>query len=331
MNSQKPLPVEIADFGTCLPENVLTNRDLERMVDTSDEWIVQRTGISERRVLGDGQSTSDLALGAARQVLERTGVQPAELDIILVATCTPDYLFPATACLVQAELGADDAMACDLQAACSGFLYGFTYAAGLISGGLAANALLIGAEGLTRFTDYTDRRSCILFGDGAGAALLRPSRDGGRVLHAELGAEGSRPEILYVPAGGARKPATHGTVDEHEHYMHLRGREVFKAAVNKLIELVQRIPDKTGVCLDDIKVVIPHQSNVRIINAAMERTGMDPRKAYTNIDRVGNTSAASIPLAAAEAVERGVLERGDLALLLAFGGGLTWAAMLIRY
>ncbi|MFO7955846.1 MAG: beta-ketoacyl-ACP synthase III [Candidatus Brocadiia bacterium] len=331
MHTAEHLPVEVAGVGSYLPERVLSNFDLEEMVDTSDEWIVPRTGIRERRIAAEDQATSDLAVAAARDALARAGLTAEQLDAVLVATCTPDHLFPATACLVQDAIGATNAMACDLEAACSGFVYGFVYASGLIASGMAQNILVIGAETLSRVTDYTDRRTCILFGDGAGAAILRPSQNGGRMLYAELGADGSRPEILEIPAGGTRLPASHETVDARRHYMQLQGREVFKLAVNKLIELMQRIPERAGVSLDDIKMVLPHQSNVRIIKSALERSGLELEKAYMNIDSVGNTSAASIPLAFAEAVERGELERGDLALLLAFGGGLTWGSALFRF
>jgi 3-oxoacyl-[acyl-carrier-protein] synthase-3 len=222
-------------------------------------------------------------------------------------------------------------MACDLEAACSGFLYGFSWAGGLITTGMARNVLLIGAETLSRNTDYTDRSSCILFGDAAGAAVLHRARHGGEVLYTELGADGSRPEITSIPAGGSRLPASHETVDQRAHYMHLQGRELFKVAVNKLTELLTRLPQRTGVSFDDIALVIPHQSNVRIVNSAFERVGLDVGRAYMNMDRVGNTSAASIPLAMTEAVEKGAIRRGDLVLLIAFGGGLTWGCTLIRY
>lgn len=331
MQSAKRLPVEIAGIGSYLPGQVLSNADLEEMVDTSHEWIVPRTGIHERRVAAEDEATSDLAIAAAKEALAVAEVDGAELDVILVATCTPDYLFPATGCLVQAAVGAENAMGCDVEAACSGFVYSLSAAAGMIAGGVARNALVIGAEALSRVTDYTDRRSCILFGDGAGAVVLRRSRNGGELLYTELGADGTKPDILMVPAGGARNPASHRTVDAHDHYIKLSGREVFKLAVNKLTELIKRIPEQTGVGLDEIRMVIPHQSNIRIIQSALERADLEVEKAYMNIDLVGNTSAASIPLAMAEAVEKGELERGDLVLLLAFGGGLTWGSTLLRY
>jgi len=331
MHSSKHLPVEIAALGAYLPEKVLTNDDLSRMVDTSDEWIFSRTGIRERRLAAPEEATSDLAIAAARQALESAAMAPEELDAILVATCTPDYLFPATGCLVQAAVGATNAMACDVEAACSGFLFALSWGAGAVATGMARNVMVIGAEALSRFTDYTDRRSCILFGDGAGAAILRPSQEGGEVLYMEMGSDGSWPDILLVRAGGSRIPPSRETVEQRQHYMHLQGRDVFRLAVGKLTELIQKLPERAGVALEDIKMVIPHQSNVRIIKSAFERTGLDLAKAYMNIDRVGNTSAASIPLAMTEAVAKGELERGDLVLFLAFGGGITWASVLVRY
>ncbi|MCK4284276.1 MAG: ketoacyl-ACP synthase III [Candidatus Brocadiae bacterium] len=331
MHTQQRLAVEIAGLGSYLPERILTNSDLEKMVDTSDEWIFPRTGIRERHLLADDEATSDMATAAARTALESAGTAAADLDAIVVATCTPDYFFPATGCLVQAALGAENAMSFDLEAACSGFVFALTWAAGVIASRLAHNVLVIGAEALSRFTDYTDRRSCILFGDAAGAAVLRPAQNGGEFIYAELGSDGSRPNVLITPAGGARAPASHDTVERRDHYMKIQGREVFKAAVNKLTELLATLPERTGVSLDEVKMVIPHQSNVRIINSAFQRAGVDLSKAYMNIDRVGNTSSASIPVAMTEAVERGALERGDLVLFLAFGGGLTWGSVLIRY
>ncbi len=330
MHTQQSLHVQITGLGSYLPERVLTNDDLAQLVDTSDEWIVPRTGIRERRIAADDQATSDLSLLAGRQALENAQLDPAELDAIIVATCTADYTFPATGCLVQAGLGAVNAMAFDLEAACSGFLFGLGNACGMIASGMARHVLVIGAEVLSRITDYTDRSSCILFGDGAGAALLSASNSG-EVVYTEMGADGAWRDILVVPAGGSRNPISHQAIDQREHYMRLQGREVFKLAVNKLTELLERIPERTGISLDEVKLVVPHQSNIRIIRSACERGGLDPEKAYVNIDRVGNTSAASIPIALAEAVEAGLLERGDLALLLAFGGGLTWGATLLRY
>jgi len=331
MRSHIALPVEIAGLGSYLPDRVLTNHDLEQMVETSDEWITQRTGIRERRVAAEDQATSDLAVSAARQALEQAAVAPEKVEAIICATCTPDYLFPATACLVQAALVAENAVCYDVEAACSGFVFGVAQAAAMVAVGVLENALVIGAETLSRFTDYTDRRSCILFGDGAGAAVLTKSHNGGEVLYCELGADGRRPELMTIPAGGARIPASDKTVKDRGHYIRLEGREVFKYAVNKLGELVLRIPQETGIPLSDIKLIVPHQSNDRIIRSVCERAGIPDSKAYMNIDRVGNTSAASIPIALDEAVRSGRLERGDLVLLLGFGGGVTWGSILLRY
>jgi len=331
MQIRSPLSIEIAGLGSYVPQRILTNQDLEQMVDTTDEWITQRTGIKKRHLADPEQATSDLAVAAAREALAAAKMPPSEIDVVLVATCTPDHLFPATACIVQAALGATDAMACDIEAACSGFVYATAQAGAMIGAGVAQNALVIGAECLSRFTDYTDRRSCILFGDAGAAAVLRASQGGGRIIYGELGADGSEREILWVPAGGSRLPASEETVRERQHFMKLRGREVFRLAVNKLTELLARIPEETGISLDEISLIIPHQSNYRIIKSACERAGFPEEKAYMNIDRFGNTSAASIPVAMDEAVRRGVLRRGELVLLLAFGGGLTWASLLLEY
>jgi len=332
MQIQSALDAEIAGMGSYVPEKRLTNEDLEGMVETSDEWISKRTGIKERRVKADDEATSDLAINASREALEDAGVAASELDAIIVATCTPDHLFPATACLLQNALGAENAMAYDLEAACSGFVYAFAQAAMMTNSGAVDNVLFVGSESLTAFTDYDDRGSCILFGDGAGAAVLQPgTRDGSGVLHAELGADGSNPSLLRIMAGGSRRPASHETVDEGEHYMELKGREVFRLAVSKLGELMQNTAEAADIDLDDVGIIVPHQSNLRIIQAACERVDVPTEKAYMNIDRYGNTSSASIPLALDEARRNGEVERGDLVLLLAFGAGLTWASLLFRY
>lgn len=302
------------------------------MVDTTDEWIVQRTGIRERRIAGPQQATSDLAARAAGEALRAAQVPAEDVDAVILCTCTPDHTFPATACLVQETIGASNAFGYDLQAACSGFLFGTAQGAGLIAGGIARNVLVIGAETLSRFTDWTDRSSCILFGDGAGAALLQKAEGGdSELVFCEMGSDGSRPEVLNIPAGGSRMVASRQTVDEGLHYMKLQGNDVFKLAVGKLGELVDTLPEKAGVDMQDIALIIPHQSNERIIRSVCRRAGLSPERAYMNIDRMGNTSAASIPLAMHRAIGEGKLKRGDLALLLAFGGGLTWGSMLLRY
>lgn len=324
--------VEFAGVGFYVPEKRLTNDDLARMVDTSDEWITPRTGIKERRIAAPDQASSDLGYEASVKALAAAGVEADELDLIICATCTPDHAFPSTACVLQHKLGAVNAAGYDLSAACSGFLYGCIQAAGLIQAGMCRNVLVVGAECISKVTDYTDRGSCILFGDGAGAVVLRPSSEPSReLLWAEMGADGSRPEILLIPAGGSRMPASPETVQARQHYIELQGREVFKLAVAKLIELIKRIPKKCGIPLSDIDLVIPHQSNMRIIETSCRRAGIEFEKAYANIDRYGNSSAASIPIAMTEAIEEGRLKRGDLVLMLAFGGGVTWASYLFRF
>ena len=331
MHASQPLSVEIAGVGAYLPEAVLTNEDMERMVDTSDEWIVRRTCIKTRHQVAPDQATSDLAVEAARGALADAGMDAAELDAVIVATVTPDFIMPATACLVQNAIGAVNAMAYDLEAACSGFVFAYSQAVGMIGSGMARTVLVIAAESITRLTDYTDRGSCILFGDGAGAVVLRRAQSGGEFLHCELGADGSQPDILKIPGGGSRLPTTHETIENRDHYIKLAGRDVFRQAVTKLTTLIRDLPVQAGISLDEIKLVVPHQSNIRIINSACERTGMDPDLAYMNIERVGNTSAASIPIALHEAIAEGRIERGDIVLFLCFGGGLTWGSMLVRY
>ncbi|MFP4176656.1 MAG: beta-ketoacyl-ACP synthase III [Planctomycetota bacterium] len=331
MNTSPNLNVEICGLGSYLPEKVLTNHDLEQMVETSDEWITKRTGIKERRIAAEDEATSDLAANAAREALADAGMGAEDVELIIVCTCSPDHLFPATACLVQEAIGADNAMAYDLEAACSGFVYGLMQGGAMVASGMTANALVIGAETLSRLTDWTDRGSCILFGDGAGAAVLKPSSGTGKIHFAEAGADGGRPDILKVPAGGSRNPCDSETIKNSDHYMTLEGREVFKYAVGKLGELVDRIPEETDTSLQEVDMIIPHQSNERIIRSVCERAELPKSCAYMNIDRVGNTSAASIPLALHDAVRDGKLNRGDLLLLVAFGGGITWGSMLLTY
>jgi len=332
MRSSKPLKVEFAGVGHYVPEKRLTNQDLERMVDTSDEWITTRSGIKERRIASEDQASSDLAFEAAKVAMEQAQLSGEELDMVICATITPDYLFPATACVVQDKLGAVNAMAYDTLAACSGFVFSCAQAASAISAGICSNALVIGTECLSKITDYEDRSSCVLFGDGAGAAVLRASSSPEReFLFLEMGVDGSRPEILFLPGGGSRMPTSEKTLADRQHYMKMMGREVFKYAVEKLVELIKRIPQECDISLDRIKTVIMHQMNIRIIETSCRRSGFPFEKAYVNIDKYGNTSAASIPIAMSEACADGTLERGDLGLLLSFGGGLTWGSLLFRY
>lgn len=325
-------PVHISGTGSYLPEKVLTNRDLEKMVDTSDEWITTRTGIKERHVAPDNWATSDLAAEAARTALADAGLEAADLDLIIVATISPDTLLPSAACWLQAKLEAWDAGAFDLSAACSGFVYAANIAWRFVGSGMYDHVLVVGAECLTRFTNYQDRASCILFGDGAGAAVFSPSDDGGSdILYGTLGADGRGADIMIMPAGGSRRPATHETVENMEHCMVIRGRETYKFAVQKMADLVANGLDAVGMTTADLKWIIPHQVNTRILEGAAKRLGIPLDEIYINIDRVGNTSAASVPIALDEAHRKGMLHRGDVVALVAFGGGLSWASMILRW
>jgi len=329
----KPLrPVRISGTGSYLPDKVLTNEDFEKIVDTSDEWITTRTGIKERHVAPEDWATSDLAEAAARKALEDAGIEAGDLDLIIVATITPDTLLPSAACWLQAKLEAPDAGAFDLSAACSGFVYGANVAWQFVGSGMYDHVLVVGAECLTRFTNYKDRTSCILFGDGAGAAVFSPSEDGGSdILYGTLGADGRGADIMITPAGGSRRPATRETVDNMEHCMVIRGRETYKFAVQKMADLVADGLDAVGMSTADLKWIIPHQVNTRILEGAVKRLGIPLEEIYINIDRVGNTSAASVPIALDEANRKGMLHRGDVVALVAFGGGLSWASIILRW
>jgi 3-oxoacyl-[acyl-carrier-protein] synthase-3 len=327
----KTLRAAITGLGAAVPQKVLTNEDLEKLVDTSDEWITQRTGIKERRIVSADQSTAGLATQASREALADAGLSPGDLDLILCATITPDMVFPATACFIHQNLGAKDIPAFDISAACSGFIYGLAVAGGFIESGVYRRILVIGAEALSRFTDYSDRKSCILFGDAAGAAVLEAVEDGDRGLqYSVLGADGGGWDYIYVPAGASRHPATHQTVDAHDHFIKMRGRDVYKFAVEKMQWLLGDCMAHCHLTPADIDMVIPHQVNLRIIASAAERFGLPMEKVYINIDRYGNTSAASIPLAMHEARAAGKIGPGSLVVLAAFGAGLTWAGAVVR-
>lgn len=328
-----PRNVEVAGTGSYVPDRVLTNEDLEKMVDTSDEWITQRTGMKERRLAAPDQTTSDLAAQAAFKVLEDAGETPADVDLIVIATITPDYFFPSTACMTQTKIGAEKSGAFDILSACTGYVAAVNTAWGFISTGLADKVLVIGAECLSRIVDYEDRNTCVLFGDAAGGMLLRAGANGagGPMLHSELRADGRGGDMMIVPAGGSVRPTTHETVDQRMHYMKIRGREVFKFAVAKFSELVENAMQAVGVSQDEVGLVIPHQVNIRIVDAAAKRLNMPIEKIYTNLDRFGNTSAASIPVAMDEARRNGTLRKGDLVILIAFGGGLTWGSATFRF
>ncbi|WP_374016668.1 beta-ketoacyl-ACP synthase III [Paenibacillus thiaminolyticus] len=323
--------VGIIGTGKYVPERVLTNEDLEKMVDTNDEWIVTRTGIKERRIAADHEATSDLAYHAAQEALKAAGITAEQLDLIVVTTITPDMAFPSTACLLQERLGAKRAAAFDLSAACSGFIYGLANASNFIAMGTYQYALVVGAECLSRITDYTDRNTCILFGDGAGAAVLGPVPEGRGFQSFELGADGGGKELLKLEGGGSRYPASHQTVDDKRHYIYMNGREVFKFAVRVMGNAADEALKKAGKTKEDIDLLIPHQANTRIINAAIERLNLPEEKCVINLPKYANTSAASIPLALAEAVEEGRVKEGDTLLLVGFGGGLTWSASVIQW
>lgn len=320
----------IKGVGHAVPPRVLTNADLEALVETDNEWILQRTGIRERRIADENTATSDIALAAARAALANAGVAPGDLDLIIVATVTPDHAFPATACLIQRELEAWGAAAFDLEAACTGFIYGLSIADQFIRTGTYRTVLVVAADILSKITDYTDRNTCILFGDGAGAAVLQGGEEPG-LLALEIGADGRGGELLVQPAGGSRTPASAETVAARQHFIKMAGREVFKFAVKIMEESSLRVLEQAGLGPDDVDVLVPHQANLRIIDSACKRLGIDQDKVLVNLDRYGNMSAASIPVALSEASAQGKIKPGDNVLLVGFGGGLTWGAAAIQW
>jgi len=323
--------IEIAGTGLCVPQRAVSNAEFARRLDTSDEWIVQRTGIRERRVAGPEESTLDFALPASRQALAEAGLAPEDLDLIICATITPDHPLPSTACLLQAALGCRRIPAFDMAAACSGYVWGLVTAGQHIVTGMARNVLLVGAETLTRITDMEDRSTAVLFGDGAGAAVIRPAGDLRRgLLAARLGADGGRSMLIHVPAGGARHPASPDTLAQRSHYMKMQGREVYKFAVTQMDEIIRATAAEAGVPVAEIALIVPHQSNLRIIESACQRAGVPLERVVVNIDRYGNTSAASVGLALHEARTQGRIRPGDLVMLVAFGAGLTWGSALWR-
>ncbi len=331
MPTGNPMSVGIVGTGIYLPEQVLTNADLEKIVETSDEWISSRTGIRERRIISEEMATSDMAAHAGRMALDNAGVLPEEVDLIIVATVTPDHAFPATACLVQDKLGARRAAAFDLSVGCSGFVYGIGIGSQLIRTGLYRTVLVIGAETLSRIVNWQDRRTCVLFGDAAGAAVLQPVEEGYGILSVELGADGSGGDLLKLAVGGSRAPITEENCNSAERYLYMAGPEVFKFAVKIMDESAHKALRKAGVDKKDISCFIPHQANIRIIDAAARRLDVPQEKVFVNVHKYGNTSAASIPVALHEAVNECKIKKGDYVVLVGFGAGLTWGAGVIRW
>jgi 3-oxoacyl-[acyl-carrier-protein] synthase-3 len=321
----------ILGTGHFVPEKILTNADLEKIVETTDEWITQRSGIKERHVSDEKTPTSKLCIEAGRRALESAKIKPEELDFIMIGTITPDMMFPSTACIVQAALGAKNAAAFDLAAGCTGFIYGLELARSLITADPKRKILVIGAEELTKITDWTDRGTCVLFGDGAGAAVLGAVDEDRGILGTYLGADGNLGDLLYMPGGGSLNPASHQTVDEKMHVVKMAGNKVFPHAVRNMLEASMKAMESAGVTKDQLNLLIPHQANIRIIEAIAERLGAGADTVYVNIQKYGNTSAASIPIALDEAVREGRIKKGDLVMLVAFGAGFTWGAVLIRW
>jgi len=321
----------ITGIGSYLPNKVLTNYDLEKMVDTSNDWIIQRTGIKERRIVENGVTTSDLATQASLRAMEDAGVSPKDLDMIITSTITPDHIFPSTSCYIQQKIGATRACAFDILAACAGFIYALSIGQSFINSGAMKTILVVGAECLSKITDYTDRATCVLFGDGAGAVVIQRNPVKHEILSSTLAADGSEADVLIMPGGGARNPASLESVQQRLHYIQFRGKEVFKLAINNITNLILETTRENGLTLDDIDLIIPHQSNLRIIEATMEKLGLPMEKAFVNIDKYGNTSSASVPIAIDEARKEGRLRKGNIVMLVAFGGGLTWGSSVIRW
>jgi len=325
-----PYRAAITGLGAYLPEKVLTNADIEKIVETTDEWIRTRTGILERRIAAKDQTTSDLALPAAQEALKDAGLTPQDLDLIIVATCSPDMIFPSASCCLQAKLGATCG-AFDLAAACSGFAYALSVAEGFVKSGIHKNVLVVGAETITRFVNWKDRSTCVLFGDGAGAAVVARSRDGHGILASHLGADGTQSEILQIPAGGSKIPPSAESVANGLHFIRMAGPELFKIAVKTMEQAVLKVLEQEKLQVKDINCLIPHQANDRILQAVADRLKIAPEKVFINVHRYGNMSSASTVVALYEAVKSGAIKKGDYVVLVAFGGGLTWGASLIKW
>lgn len=326
-----PRRTRIRGLGAYVPEKVLTNFDLEKMVETTDDWIRTRTGIVTRRIAAPGQAASDLALPACQEALKNAGITAQELDLIIVATITPDSFFPSTACVLQTKLGASKCAAFDMAAACSGFPYALSTANAFINSGMYKNALVVGSEVLSGFIDWKDRATCVLFGDGAGAAVVSASEDGSGIIHSIVGADGSMGDLLKIPGGGSAIPPTENSLKEKKHFLQMQGSEVFKVAVRTMDTAVRDLVAQAGLQLSDIKILIPHQANMRILQAVAERLEMPLDRVFINVDKYGNMSSASTVVALYEAVKAGRIQSGDYVVLVAFGGGLTWASNLIKW
>ncbi len=322
---------KIIATGSYVPENVITNLDLEKIVETSDDWITERTGIKERRIVNGSQAASDLACEAAGLALKRAHLKPRDIDLIVVATISGDMPFPSTACMVQNKLGAKNAAAFDLNAACSGFVYGLHIVNNLIRGGAHNRVLLIGAEALSKFIDWEDRATCILFGDGAGAVVIEPTKEKRGILSTKIHSDGNLGELIMLPGGGSRNPCSRDSILKRMNYIKMNGNETFRIAVRTLEEIAVRTLEENNLTPEDLDLLIPHQANIRIIQATAKRLNLPPEKVFVNIGKYGNTSAASIPIALDEAVTSGKVKDGDNILLEAFGGGLTWASALLRW
>ncbi len=318
-------------MGHSFPEGILTNADLEKIVETSDEWITTRTGIKQRHKATANEYTSQFGTKAAKMALERANLKPEDIDIIVCATTTPDQIMPSTGALIQAQLGAVNAAGMDIFAACSGFLYGITMVESMIKTGQIRYALVIGAEVLTKYVDYTDRGTCVIFGDGAGAAVLGPVAEGKGILATKIKSDGRYEEALYASGGGTKLGTTHETIDNRDHFFKMKGNELFKVAVRSMAEISKEMLDKTGYTVEDVDIVIPHQANQRITDAVASRLGVPEEKVYSNIAFHGNTSSASIPIAMDECIQSGKIKEGSLVLLTAFGGGVTWGGTVIRF
>jgi 3-oxoacyl-[acyl-carrier-protein] synthase-3 len=318
-------------IGSYVPEKILDNKELSLKVETSDDWIRTRTGIRERRIASPDQPTSELALNAARKAIEAAQIQPDQIDLVIVATITPDMAFPSTACILQHKLGLGKVACFDLEAACSGFLYSLDVADGMLASGRYKCALVIGAEKMSSILDWEDRTTCVLFGDGAGAAIIMTEGDGPNLVGFRSGADGSNPSLLHQPAGGSKQPASIASIENREHFLKMNGKEIFKSAVRVMEKATRELLEANGLETQDVDHVIPHQANVRIVESMAQRLEIPLEKFFCNLDRHGNTSAASIPIAFDEACNRGIFRKGEIGVLVAFGAGLTWSATLVRF